>query len=87
MGEQTEVDLDGTVIQHWVSLISAWGYRDRSLSKAMQVVQKYALQLAERLAYSSQICETLATIVRVIERTCRMGRRRKRPMSINCCWR
>ena len=69
------------LIQHWVSLISLWGYPDRSLSKAMDVVQKYALHFAERLWDSTHICETLATIVRVLDATCRMGRRRKRPLT------
>jgi len=69
------------LIQHWVSLISLWGYGDRSLSKAMQVVQKYALHFAERLWDSGHICEILATIVRVVDTTCRMGRRRKRPLT------
>jgi hypothetical protein len=69
------------LIQHWVSLISLWGYRDRSLSKAMDVVQKYALHFAERLWDSGHVCETLATIVRVLDATCRMGRRRKRPLT------
>lgn len=69
------------LIQHWVSLISLWGYPDRSLSKAMDVVQKYALHFAERLWDSGHVCETLATIVRVLDATCRMGRRRKRPLT------
>jgi len=67
------------LVQHWISLISLWGYRDRSLSKAIKVVQKYALTLAERLWDSPHVCETLAAITRVLDASCRMGRRRKRP--------
>ena len=67
------------LVQHWVSLISLWGYRDRSLSKAIKVVQKYALSLAEWLWDSKQVCEILARMARVQELSCRMGRRGQRP--------
>jgi hypothetical protein len=67
------------LVQHWISLISLWGYRDRSLSKAIKVVQKYALSLGERLWDTPQVCETLAKIARVLDASCRMGKRRKRP--------
>jgi hypothetical protein len=69
------------LIQHWVSLISLWGYRDRSLSKAMKVVQKYAIEVVEWLWDSERVSESLARMARVQEASCRMGRRGKRPHS------
>jgi len=65
------------VIQHWVSLISLWGFPDRSLAKAVPTVQKYALQLAVRVWSHTSTCETLTDIARVLDAGCRMNRRRK----------
>ena len=65
------------VIQHWVSLISLWGFPDRSLVKAVPTVQKYALQLAVRVWSHASTCETLTDIARVLDAGCRMNRRRK----------
>lgn len=67
------------VIQHWVSLISLWGFPDRSLTKALHTVQKYALQLAVRVWSHASTCETLTDIARVLDAGCRMNRRRKAP--------
>ena len=65
------------VLQHWISLISLWGFADRSLAKAVHTVQKYALQLAVRLWSHTSTCETLTEIARVLDAGCRMNRRRK----------
>jgi hypothetical protein len=65
------------IVQHWVSLISLWGFPDRSLAKAVHTVQKYALQLAVRMWNHASTCETLRDIARVLDAGCRMNRRRK----------
>jgi len=67
------------MIQHWVSLISLWGFPDRSLTKALHTVQKYALQLAVRVWSHASTCETLTEIARVLDAGGRMNRRRKAP--------
>jgi hypothetical protein len=67
------------VVQHWVALIDLWGYPDRSLVKAAQTVQKYALQLATGLPYQQRTRETLEDIVRTLTAGCRKNPRRKRP--------
>jgi hypothetical protein len=67
------------VVQHWVALIDLWGYPDRSLVKAAQTVQKYALQLATGLPSQQGTRETLAAIVRTLTAGCRKNPRRKRP--------
>ena len=65
------------IVQHWVSLISLWGFPDRSLAKAVHTVQKYALQLAVRVWNQTSTCETLRDIARVLDAGCRMNQRRK----------
>ena len=38
------------IIQHWLLLVSCWGYPDRSLVKAAQTVRSYAIMLVSALA-------------------------------------
>jgi uncharacterized membrane protein YccC len=67
------------VIQHWTWLLSLWDYGDRSLAKAAQTVQKYALQLASGLWSQTRTRETLETIARCLAKGCRMNPRKKHP--------
>ncbi len=67
------------VIQHWTWLLSLWDYPDRSLAKAAQTVQKYALQLATGLWSQTRTIETLQTIARCLAKGCRMNPRKKHP--------
>ena len=67
------------VIQHWTWLLSLWGYPDRSLAKAAQTVQKYALQLVSGLWSQRRTIETLETIARCLAKGCRMNPRKKHP--------
>lgn len=67
------------VVQHWIWLTSVWSYPDRSLVKAAQTVQKYALQLAGGLWSYQRTVETLETIARCMAAGCRMNPRKKHP--------
>jgi len=69
------------VVSHWVSLIEVWGYPDRSLVKAAQVIEKHAMRLAEAVHGWDQVrvCETLTTIARVLATGCRMNTRKAKP--------
>lgn len=67
------------VIQHWTWLLSLWAYPDRSLAKAAQTVQKYALLLASGLWSQTRTRETLETIARCLAKGCRMNPRKKHP--------
>ena len=67
------------ILQHWVWLTSLWGYPDRSLVKAAQTVQKYALQLASGLWSHLRTIETLTLIARCLPQGCRMNRRKQHP--------
>ena len=62
-----------------MALISLWGYPDRSLVKAAQTVQKYALQLATGLWSQERTRETLEIIARCLTAGCRMNRRKQHP--------
>ena len=67
------------LIQHWTWLLSLWDYPDRSLVKAAQTVQKYALQLVTGLWSQTRTRETLETIARCLAKGCRMNPRKKHP--------
>ena len=67
------------VVQHWVTLISLWDYPERSLVKAAQTVQKYALQLATNLWHHVRTEETLELIARCLKTGCRINRRKTHP--------
>lgn len=69
------------LVSHWISLIEVWGYPDRSLVKAAQVIQKHAMTLAERVHGWDRagVRETLTTIARVLATSCRMNRRKTAP--------
>ncbi len=67
------------VVSHWAWLLSLWDYPDRSLAKAAQTVQKYALQLATGLWSQTRTRETLETIARCLAKGCRMNPRKKHP--------
>lgn len=67
------------VLSHWTWLLSLWDYPDRSLAKAAQTVQKYALQLATGLWSQTRTIETLSTIARCLAKGCRMNPRKKHP--------
>jgi len=67
------------IIQHWIALISLWGYPDRSLAKAARTVQSYALHLATGIWSQARTVETLEIIVRCLNAGCRMDRRTKHP--------
>src|SRR6266545_7558290 len=67
------------IVQQWIWLISLWDYPDRSLTKAAQTVQKYALQLAGGLWSHQRTIETLETIARCLVAGCRMNPRKKHP--------
>jgi hypothetical protein len=67
------------VLSHWTWLLSLWDYPDRSLAKAAQTVQKYALQLATGLWSQTRTRETLETIARCLAKGCRINPRKKHP--------
>jgi len=69
----------GMIVQHWILLISAWSYADRSLAKAAKTVRNHALTLAAILGHRQLVCKTLEIIQRALKRGCRINKRVKQP--------
>lgn len=67
------------VIQHWVLLTRCWQYPDRSLPKAAQTVQKYALHLASTLDNEGMLSHALTLIERCLAAGCRINKRKQVP--------
>jgi hypothetical protein len=67
------------VVMHWVWLASLWGYVDKSLVKAVKVVQKVALMLGRELWQPERLMETLEDVAYCLEKNCHLNRRKKHP--------
>jgi hypothetical protein len=68
------------IVQHWVLLVGCWHQPNRSLVKAAQTVQGYALALLSALGKSAErVAEVLVEIQRSLERAGRLNRRKKKP--------
>jgi hypothetical protein len=67
------------VLQQWMLIVSCWGYADRSLSKAAQVIRDHASELATAQARPERLTEVITTIQRVLKGTARMNTRSKHP--------
>jgi hypothetical protein len=67
------------LIQHWVLLTNNWSPLQRSLFKTGRALSKKAWHLASTLHDLSDLCEVITEIGRVIARSCRIDKRKKRP--------
>ena len=68
------------IVQHWVLLVGCWQQPNRSLVKAAQAVQSYAMALLSALSKSSaHVADVLRDIERSLERTARLNSRKKKP--------
>jgi hypothetical protein len=67
------------VAQHWLLLISCWGYPDRSLYKATHTVRKHSLHLASHLGCQERLGEVIMVIQRCLAAGCRINKRRTEP--------
>jgi hypothetical protein len=66
------------VIQHWLLLLGCWGMPERSLFKAVRVLQKHAFHLATVLTSLPLLTLTLTTILHSLDR-CKIQKRKARP--------
>lgn len=69
----------GMVIQHWIMLVSCWGYADRSLMKAAATVRTHAMCLATTLRCGGRLAEAIAIIAACLAVGCRINKRKKAP--------
>jgi len=67
------------IIQHWIFLVSFWAYPDRSLTKAAQTIQRFALSLALVCQAKPLLSKLLITIDTCLAAGCRINPRRSRP--------
>jgi len=67
------------VVQHWLFLVSNWAYPDRSLLKAAQTVQKFALSLASALRVAKELEHAITVIQGCLSLGCRIDKRKRDP--------
>jgi hypothetical protein len=67
------------LVQHWLLVLSCWAYPDRSLTQAAQTIQRYATSLALALGCPARLGEVITNILRCLQTSCRITRRRKHP--------
>jgi len=68
--------LIGLVMFHWIALTSVWQCPDRSLFKAVQIVQQYALAIAIALADLAELTRVLTRLQQCLIATCHMNKRK-----------
>jgi hypothetical protein len=71
----------GMLIQHWLLLVAAWQYEDRSLAKAGVAIQDQVLILIRPLAAGCRLTAAIRQLADVIRVAGRLQRRRARPPS------
>ena len=70
--------LIGLVIMQWILIINLWKNADRSLVKAMKVVQKFALTIALFFRNETMLTEVLDKLQKCIQADSRIEKRRKK---------
>lgn len=71
----------GMLIQHWLILVAAWQYEDRSLAKASVVIQDQVLSLITPLGGRCRLTAAIRRLANVIRVAGRLQHRRARPPS------
>jgi hypothetical protein len=69
------------LIQHWILVVSSWGYADRSIFKAGKAVQMLALHIAMALNSVKGLLKVIKLLDRFIASGCRINKRKKAPSS------
>jgi hypothetical protein len=67
------------IVQHWIMMVSCWGYADRSLLKAAATVRAHAMCLATALRCAGRLAEAIEIIAACLAVGCRINKRRKAP--------
>jgi hypothetical protein len=67
------------VIRHWVIVVGAWSRRDRSLTKAAEVVGTLAMSLVTAMGSVRRLCGVLSHARQIMEVAARMEKRRTTP--------
>jgi hypothetical protein len=67
----------GMLIHHWIFLVGFWQFPDRSLFKAAQTVQRFALALASSFGDRDHLIRIMETIQFCLSSGCRINKSRK----------
>lgn len=67
------------VVGHWVIVVGAWSRRERSLTKAVEIVRTLAMSLATAARSVTALRGVLSHARRLMDLAARMDRRRKSP--------
>jgi hypothetical protein len=67
------------VVRHWVIVVGAWSRRDRSLTKAAEIVATLAMSLVTALGSVRRLCGVLSQARQIMEIAARMEKRRTKP--------
>jgi DDE family transposase len=78
---ETYAKLLGMVIQHWLLLVAAWQFENRSLAKASLAVQDHILLLVEPLSQGKRLAAAIRRMAAVVQVAARLQHRRARPPS------
>lgn len=69
----------GLLLHHWVAMVQLWPFLDRSLSRAVAVMQQHALALLLALPDSARLHDLLARLYLAFAKSCRLSKRAKTP--------
>ncbi len=71
--------LIGILLEHWILLLGAWNYADRSIVNASKMISHGAILLMASIKNSRRLDEALKMLVRLQSNGCRLQKRRKHP--------
>lgn len=71
--------LIGSIITHWLIVVSCWGFANRSLRKAGQTIRQHALRLGLGLTDGDQGSAAIRDIQRCLQGGCRLNKRKRHP--------
>ena len=66
-----------SLVQHWLLLATVWGDPSKSLTKVCRVIGDFAGQLAANLTNMLGLERVIATLTKVLKKTCRRNKRSK----------
>lgn len=69
----------GLLVQHWVLIVTLWHIPNRSLTKAVHTLRRFALALACAFASRSALTRLLLTIARCLLHGCRINKSMSKP--------
>jgi len=69
------------LIQHWLTVLSAWSHLDRSLWRVAQLIRKHAFHLALALPDTHALVCAITALIQAVSQTCHMHKRKAHPLT------